>query len=422
MAASWRIGVGAACAAFALAAASLPGMVSAPSAAGSVPTFVWTGKAATGASHNPNWSDGKNWKGKVAPAAPGPVRLAFPSPTCAATTVDCGDSMNDIGGLTVSKLSIKVVAATSPLPGLNVSGDSIRLDSLSEKTTVPSGTSYSSLPLIGLPITLGAAQTWKFNGGQVLFSGAITGTSDLTVSVANDGSSDFEANDSVGPVTVKGKNSSDGGSLSLSNGLFFVPTGDSLNVGGHTITAVDSGVYIPGGRIGPLVSDGAGDYFGNSFAPYGTFTVDSASLDSASFADFYSLTPGTSTPPAPVAGTDYPQLVSNGSVSLGSAQLAVSADCNQPLGTVYTLIEAAGGISGTFSGVANGTIMQASPAGDASCQVGGAEPPYLRFEYQDQAGTFTATVVAPPPSGGPRDALRKAPEAPTSKGGVLVTP
>jgi hypothetical protein len=274
------------------------------------------------------------------------------------------------------------------------------------------------LPAIELPINLVQSETWSFNGAEVLFTGAITGSGALTLSLADNGVAAFDAADAVGDVSVVGGNSSDTGSAAFANGTVFVGPGDSLNAGGNPVSVTDAVLYAPG-TVGPLTASGSVVDIGNGESPYGSFAVDGAAiLDSASFMDFYNLTPGSLTPPAPVAGTDYPTLSVSGSLALGSAQLAVSADCGQPLGTVYDLIDATGGLSGQFtefsgfgsgSGtITNGEIIQAQPSGgaDSSCSEPGSSAPYLQFNYNDKAGMFTATVVAPPPSGPVRPSAR----------------
>jgi hypothetical protein len=75
----------------------------------------------------------------------------------------------------------------------------------------------------------------------------------------------------------------------------------------------------------------------------------------------------------------------------------VWAHCNLPLGAVYTIVHAKGGLSGTFAGIANGAVLQATADGTTSCQASRATAPWLKYGYNDVNGTFTAKVVAPPP-------------------------
>jgi hypothetical protein len=153
--------------------------------------------------------------------------------------------------------------------------------------------------------------------------------------------------------------------------------------------------------LGPFTTSSSSVQFGNGGGnpPYAKPTVKgNAVFDSASHVTFLSLAPGSVTPTKPVAGTDYTQLKATGTVTLGSAGLTVFSHCGLPLGATYVIVRAVGGLSGTFAGIANGTIAQAQADGGSSC-TGTAVAPWLRYHYNDVNGTFTATVVAPPPAG-----------------------
>ena len=400
----------------------LAGGVSATHAAAStIPTFTWVGTAAMGKAHNYNWSDGADWSGGVAPTAPGPVDLIFGPLSCNPNAAKCGSayaSDNNISGLTVGNLSLETESSTAiSMPAYNISGNSVTLDGLTEKTTVVAGQNIG-LPLIYLPISLGRDQTWTFKGGVTQFFGNITGSSSLTVSLSklgrryNAGTVYFEGVETVSSINVVGKNTSDSGVSAYANGDVISEPGYSLNANGNPVTVADVGLDLSGASTGSLATSGAFVDIGTSGgSPYGTYSVNgAAAFGNSTYMDIYNLTPGSASPPAPVPGTDYPQLTVSGSLTLGSVELAVFADCDQPVGTTYHLITATHGLSGVFteapgfgsgSGpIANGAIIQAVPSvgNDSSCSGTGSTPPYLKFKYDDSSGTFNATVVATPHS------------------------
>jgi hypothetical protein len=385
-----------------------------PAGASTAPKFIWTGTAAMSKPHDFDWSDGANWQGGVAPVSPGPVDLVFGPLVCKPVSkcYKAYTSTNNLTGLTVGMLSFALQKeAGSPPPAYYISGNPIILDGMTEKSTAKESI-HLGVPNITLPITLGQDETWSFNGGQIAFTGKVSGSYSLTVSVGNLAFADFDdSQDSVGAVDVVGKKPLSGIQAS-NNGALTVGSGDSLNAGGNSITLTDADLYDPGGTTGPVNTGSGSVDAGSESVPYYKFKVDGAlTLDNSTYFSFYNLTPGTSTPPSPVAGTDYPQEVVKGPMAIASGQLEVEADCNQPLGTVYELITASAGISGTFteapdfgsgSGtISNGDVIQANMAEDGSCDSSGSTPPYLEFNYDDSAGAFTATVVAAP------DAMRQ---------------
>lgn len=376
------------------------------------PTFTWSGKAAASSTNpNPDWSAAGNWKGGVAPTAPGPVNLVFAPVT---STTGPGESDNDLTGLTVAKLTVKSPLSSSCSTSLPyIFGNAITLDGFADTSTGTTG----CLPFgqVDLPITIGEAQTWTFNGFgvQMDFSGNISGDFPLTATVAGQALAEFDGSVSVGAFKAIGKDTADTGQNAFLNGSVETESGGSINAGGHPVTVTDVGFNFWYGTAGPLTTKGADLSLSNYGAPYGVYEVDgSATFNPTTYIGFGNLTPGPGSPPKPLAGRDYPQLLVTGGANLGSAPLFVAADCGQPTGTVFTLVDAGAGISGTFtkapgfgsgSGrIANGAIVQAGYPPDNSCNGAGATPPYLQFNYNDSAGTFTATVVPPPPSGQPK--------------------
>jgi hypothetical protein len=364
-----------------------------PSAGASTNTFTWTGKAATGSSHNANWSDPANWKGKVAPTAASPVNLTFPPLTCTYKVVNCGYSDNDITGLTVDSLTIDYSPTTYENGSYYITGDGIALGSLTSN-----GSPYAiESPFLDVPVTLTGSETWKLDGSFLGFSAPISGSGTLTISLAGEAQPSIGGTVSVAALDVVGVNSYATGDSAASNGYFDLQQGaviDSpIEVKNAALEDYQS-TALPG-----LTTSGASIGIGAGGSPSGSLPLTGpATLDKATSVEFANLAPG-------VAGTNYSSITSTSTVALGSIQLNLSADCGQPLGTSYTLVAAAKGITGTFrediqSGnkvITNGTILQAQPAYDGSC-TGTNSAPYLQYSYNDSAGTVTASVVAPPPT------------------------
>jgi hypothetical protein len=372
-----------------------------PAHATPVTSFTWTGKAAKAAhSANDNWSDGANWKGGVAPSAPGPVDLAFTALTCSKKAPACATSNNDISGLTVQTLTLtgKVGKAKASPPAIDLTGDALTVTGgIDETTKLPKkGTHSFPNMFVDLAVQLSGDQTWNMNGWEVGFPAPVTGAVNLTIDFQNQGGIGFEAaGNSMTSVTGSGV------------GLLFVAPGASLNTAGNPVTMKNGSVLYGLGAVGPLATSSAGVDVGNVVSPYGTLQVDGAiAFDSGSSLSLYDLTAGSGTP---VAGTDYPQVLATGAVNLSSAGLNVFSDCGLPLGTAYTLLSASGGLSGTVTEggamaspgttITSGMILQAPEdlALDPSCNT--ATPSYLQFTYA--ADALVATVVAPPPTAGP---------------------
>ena len=400
----FRVGACVAVVAGVLLAAGDPG-IAASAGASATPTFTWSGHGATSSSHDYDWSYAKNWVGNAAPTAPGPVNLVFPSVTCTQSQEGCGNTFNDISGLTVQTLTINASGHScnaDPDGNYLFDGDAVTLEGFSEKTNVSPGQCLGA-SFFYIPLSVDRTQTWQFDDGQVLFLGPINGTSPLTLSLSNQGDPDLEATDSTGSINLEGADTADVGSTAIDNGLVFIPSGASVNAGGSPTTITDSALYGLG-TVGPLNTSGAGIYVGNDMRPYGVLSVDGdATLDAASEVEMYTLTPDHGTP-AP--NTNYPQISVSGAINLASAKFEVAANCNLVVGTRYTLVDASGGLSGLFekapgfgSGkgdITNGDVIQALEPPNSSCKRAGSTLPWLQFNYHDSTGKFTATVVAAP--------------------------
>jgi hypothetical protein len=383
----------------ALSAGMVAGADPAPVPPTTAATFTWTGTDA-GAGTNTNWSDGGNWQGGVAPTSSTSVKLVFPVLTCATTS--CGQSHNDLTGLRAVSLHVQLAqSATSPVPDqYSISGNGIRVAGLSVGTAAHVAGDSGALAGINVPITLSQSQTWNIkldNNSQPAFS-TITGgpTTTLTISPTGNGFVDLDSAVSVGTLDFVGTSGSFGNGTIAAYG--------NLNKGGNPVNVTDVGYFSPFTEtVGALTTSSSAVQFGNGGGnpPFAIATVKgNAVLDAGSNVSFWSLAPGTATPTKPVAGTDYTQLSATGSAALGSAHLTLFAHCDLPLGALYTIVRAPGGLSGTFAGIANGAILQAAADQTSSCTAPGATAPWLKYQYN--ANTFTAKVVAPPPGASPR--------------------
>jgi hypothetical protein len=359
-------------------------------AAATVTTFTWTGTDA-GSGTSTSWSDPGNWLGGVAPTSGTTVNLVFPVLSCGSSP--CATSNNDLTSLKVASFKLHLAQSpTSPVPDqYSISGNRITVDGLTVITAAGSAGESGAFGSIGLPITVAQSQTWTIglaNNSQPAFS-AITGLGNLTISANGSGFVDLES-----PVNV--------GTLSFVGSGGWIAPFANLNSNGHPVSVTGEGFFSPFSiALGAFTTSSSSVQFGNGGGnpPYSIDAVKgNAVFDSASHVSFFSLRPGSVTPTKPVAGTDYTQLRATGSVTLGSAGLTVFSNCDLPLGAVYTIVHGAGGLSGTFAGIADGTIAQAQADGSSSC-TGSAVAPWLKYHYNGVNGTFTAKVVAPPPAG-----------------------
>ena len=336
--------------------------------------FTWTGAAPADQSQ---WSNASNWAGSVAPAgAVGVLNFShLSSDACAIFpwTDACYDANNDIAGLSVDTLTIEQGAP------YHLSGNPITLNGGGLEATSFGG---GGIPVVDLPITLGAPQQWTFGGFQTTFGGDITGTNEpLTVALNRGAETVISADAEVGPVSVvDGDPSIPGGGGDLEIAGFSAPAG--LNAtDGHSITVNAAGLTGSNATFGPLTVTHGNLTVGliSPLSP-GSVTVNGAfTLADASMLMF-------------VTPTDYSQLTAKGDVTLsGTAGLNLSsvaplAGCGTwRVGNVDTLIRTSGSLSGTFFGLPDGATV-GLPA-DRGCP--GAT---VRIEYGAQ--TVTATVVS----------------------------
>ena len=365
-----------------------------PSPAAAATDVTWSGATPLGAGAA-NWSKTANWAGNVAPS--GSIgTLDFPdlgsnsACTGANPTETCGFSNNDIGGLSVNAISIEDGGAWADGVGYDITGNAITLGAGGITAAPASGDTGFQSAFIGLPITLGANQTWSITGGsnsESLVIGAnVTGSGD-TLAIHFFGGQTFmqfgagvdsEADVEVGGITVTGSAPSwvalDDGSLDYTNG--------------HPVSfSGGAGLIAAPGQTGPLtMSGGVVQIGGGSLAPGASElkVAGGVALDSTSVLSMILNRAGST------AGTDYPQLSATGDVDLGSATLFLGShgeSCTTlDAGDVLTLVTTTGSLTGTFAGVPNGSTVSVDCAGTE---------PTLRINYTSH--TVTATVL---PSGG----------------------
>jgi hypothetical protein len=368
-------------------------------------TFTWSG-GASAAGTSINWSAAGNWKAGVAPANSSTVNLSFPAFTKCTTITTCGTvSNNDLTGVKVGKWTIGVNnGATEPGPGeYQIMGGQVGVGALLVKSVPAVAGKIGNIVQVNVPIHLDHNDTWTMetnSNGQPGFLQPITGTGSLTVHMDSPSSfADFDSTTNVGPVSFVGTTAGN----TFANGT--VALFGTINSNGHPVALTDVGFFVPAtATVGPLTTSAdtiqIGD--GGGVGPFGIFAVDGAlTLDGASAVTFIGLTPGTGTRPVP--GSTYTEATATGAAALSGAGLTnIYADCGQKIGTVYTLISAKGGLTGTFAGDPNGTVIQAQKDSNTSCSSSTAVAPSLKLTYNDTAGTMKATVVAAPvsPSGG----------------------
>ncbi len=354
---------------------------------------------------HPNWSEATNWQSLVPPAGPSIDQLVFPmlfasgsSGSPCPITAPCYQSTDNISGLTVGQLTIAddlgySLGGTTPL---TLGGGGIN--------AISSG--GNGRTTIGVPIKLGAGQTWTLSGenglgtaGQITDRGGISGAAAaLTVSMNSDALLQLASATDVGALTLAGTRGHTGASASQ-DGIVKLPSGGSLNAAHHNAVALSAAELDgDGGSIGgPLTVTGGYLKVGSgSGTPTGSLSLPSAKFDAKSGLQFELEGSGTA------AGTDYGQLKANGNLGLGGASLTldsgVGGNCVQPpLGGTYTLISTTGALTGTFAGVPDGSTVT------DECTVS-----RYRINYHESGSPQTVTAIVTV-SGPPAPANRTRP-------------
>jgi hypothetical protein len=307
------------------------GLVSAPGS-----NFTWTGVG-----EYARWSTPGNWSGCAAPS--GTVgTLTFPAGGC--TMVGYCRVEDDIAGLTASRLELPVQFTLTTRGDFVITGTkALTLTSGLSTTFQNALTSESETfegKIIATPIALGGPNTWRI-ATFTSVSGGVSGASDALAIDMEPPFADNEfylegASNEVGPVTVSGWQE---GCCDIGGWDRVNVTRDLNGTDGHRVT-VNGGASLGGiggsatlATVGPITVN-AGGAVETGLAVQGALDLESG----ASFA--FELPFG-----ATVANT--PQITSTGKMSVNGAYLALYVDCNYAPGTRFTLLDAAGGLSGT---------------------------------------------------------------------------
>jgi hypothetical protein len=362
-------------------------------------SFTWTGAST-------DWSVAASWGGTAPTASDGVVDLTFPASACMGTfaLTECPSTTDDIPNLTVGTLSLADITDASssttmlPLPGggsYQVGGsDTLTLDGGLDVPTTELGSGDGVMgegaTVVNVPIALGAANSWSL-GPHVSLSlnGTVTGNYPLLIT-SDTGAFIFPYDPiEVGPLTISDTNVEAGtpcapGVLGDLNGVDEQPVtlDNSLLVGNATIGAL----RMDGGELEPGVLSAASVDLSGSTQVESGLQPDGAA----------------------------PELTSSGAVDLASAELAVGdGDCEAP-GTVTTLVQAHGGIVGTFTDsegnpISNGEVIQSA----SGCPTDTADP--IEINYTTTTVTATLDPLAPPspaPSPAPSPSPLSVPVAP----------
>jgi autotransporter-associated beta strand protein len=181
-------------------------------------------------------------------------------------------------------------------------------------------------------VTLGTATlTTGGNNGSTTFGGDISGSGGLTI-VGN------------GSFTLSGTNDYTGPTLIMTGTLLVDGSQPSSNV------TVNGGAVLGGsGSVGMITAAG-------SISPGGPGTG-FLKCSNAAFNSGSSLTVKLN---ATIAGTGYNQLKVNGTVSLNGATLTGTTGFMSSSGDTFMIILSTGGITGTFMGLPNGSVIALS--------------------------------------------------------------
>jgi hypothetical protein len=372
-----------------LAAITIVGVMALPAAAAQADA-LWAG-----ASASPEWSSPTNWdpSSTTPPTTNGTAAgtITFPDlGTTSACTTTCYTSHNGLTGITATGL---VFGNTTAGTSYHILGNGLTLGTGGILNDSGGGTGN----VINTPLALNGNQTWTigapfgagttYNSLSLANTAAVTGTSTLGVTFPTGpgnafGGDLFVGSDvEVGAITVSGS-----GGLHIGSGG---AVGSVNGTNGNAVGLTNKATLIanPGASVGALTSTGGKLLLGTGGGNAGTTTLSvkgAVALDSAS--TFSSLVNDNGS----TAGTDFSQLTATGDISLNGAlslaQGQVGGSCaTLNRGDVATLITTTGTVSGTFTGVPDGTVVNVS----GTSQCAGAQ---FRINYT--AHSVTATVAS----------------------------
>jgi hypothetical protein len=300
-----------------------------------------------------------------------------------------------VGRLTIQTAAVTGQAAVGP--NYVLSGNTISLSAGLAMTAQPSKRLPND-PSLSVPIQLAGSQTWSMDRSGLFDLSPVTGPSAiLTLKVAHGSDLIIQGGGAdLGGMNLIGADPADTGLRARRNGQVVAMGGAPFTVTG-AVTATDAAVFLHG-TTGPLSLPGSQLWMGTTVPP-GEGSVSATgniAFGSQSILHINGLFPGQ-------AGQDYPQIRAMGPVALGGAVTTISAGCAQRKGTRYTLITAKGGVSGTLSRIDDGVVQPISQGAvietqenDAEGSCEGPPPQWVQINYNDAAGTVTATAVPRP--------------------------
>jgi hypothetical protein len=380
-------------------------------------TFTWSGKASSSVD---GWSDMANWAGDTAPSSLSTVSLSFPllGSGCevAKPSEACYESDEDISGLTAESIEVSD-GGEYEIEG----GDGVTLGS-GGLTSLPEGTSFG-YAVLGLPLTLGATQTWHLAGSSreslanhlFLLEGNVSGeNSELTVDAEDSVEFAIGAQVDVGPVKIEGADASGNRDA---NAIVGLGEGGSINASDGEPVRLSHVYFFGSGRIGALSTEAATLAIGSEQEEPGKLEAASASFNSATTTEFEAHGTGSE------AGADYSQLVSSGPVSLNSALLAMfvpklegEACSSLPVGQTYTLVSTTGELLGSFSNAPEEGEIPVTFS--SACGSMPAQKLQISYSLSGTTKTVSATVAGAVSS---TTGLSVSPEAPVTDQPVTLT-
>jgi autotransporter-associated beta strand protein len=305
----------------------------------------------------------------------GPFSIAFPS---SETTVTLSGPLSGPGGINVGRGTLALSGANTFSGGTDIQSGTVVV---AGATALGSGT----VSLDGGSIQASGNQTVA-NAFQVTSNGGlVNGAGDLTFSGPGSIFGSL-AITSSGTTTFSGTLSGAGGVFASGTGtVHFAGTGTYTGqiqavlgtvvvdgvLGGSSVSLIAS-TLRGDGTVGPIATQGATIAPGD---PGQTGVLTAAGAVALVSQSTFAVDLNGAT-----AGTGYDQLVvSSGGISLTGAALKTSLGYKPTVGDVLTIISSPGGVTGTFSGLANGSIVTI-----------GSQP----FQINYTSNTVTLTAVS----------------------------
>jgi hypothetical protein len=331
--------------------------------------YAWVGQGTS-----MDWSNATNWN----PASPvtGATSLSFgtllsagcdpPTPAFA-----CYHGTNNVAGLTVNAISIATDA-------YEINGDPVTLGSGGLTVTPGNGSVVTNFLV---PITLSSGQTWTIDSDIEL--SPVTGVADpLTLDFSAGNCTIYvcqvfiyPGNSEVGTVNLNGHP----GELLLDGGSLNGSDGNGVNVGSSATLYSEDHT-----DLGPLSNSGTVQIGEGTEGEVWTLNVNgTVALQGGGTLKMYLDDPHST-------GADFSQLTATGNVTVGGSLSLTQSnpgschDLNP--GDVYALISTSGSLSGTFSGLSNGSVITLA---NGCNQAAGAT---ARINYTSDA--VTATIVS----------------------------